>query len=550
MHQVGSERQRPAPQGKLRQRRGSCRDAIAAFCLFAFVCMFLVASGTASPSEPSDSNPLKNLSLEELGNIEVTTASKEPDEVWNTPAAIYVITSEEIRRSGYMTLPEIIRLAPGVEVQQLDSNKWAVGIRGFGSRLSKNVLVLIDGRSVYTPLFRGVYWEMQDVFIEDIDRIEVIRGPGGTIWGSNAVDGVINIIMKTARDTQGTFIAAGGGNVEQGFVDARYGGTSGNLAYRVYGKAFTRGPQFHTNGDNFDDWRRQQFGFRTDWNASPNDALTVEGDIYRSDVGSKLGVSYFNPPSLVNIEQTINLSGGDILGNWRHRVSEKTDIQVLAYYDHTYRNDINFRESRNTFDVDFIYHWQPNWNNIILGAGAHISPSTFTQVVPSVDFEPHNQTYSIYSGFLQDEITFLPNRLSLQLGAKLEDNSFSGFDFQPSARLLYTPRKQQTFWAAVTRAVRTPSRIEDNFQFNALAVPALPLYLRLIGDGNFVPETMLGYEAGYRQFFNPKVYVDVATFYNQYNHLLSVENFPRICGNYTCAHAPGTSDLFAEWAER
>ena len=213
---------------------------------------------------------------------------------------------------------------------------------------------------------------MQDVFIEDIDRIEVIRGPGGTIWGSNAVDGVINIIMKTARDTQGTFIAAGGGNVEQGFVDARYGGTSGNLAYRVYGKAFTRGPQFHTDGDNFDDWRRQQFGFRTDWSASPNDALTIEGDIYRSDVGSKLGVSYFNPPSLVNIEQTINLSGGDILGNWRHRVSEKTDIQILAYYDHTYRNDINFRESRNTFDVDFIYHWQPNWNNIILGAGAHI----------------------------------------------------------------------------------------------------------------------------------------------------------------------------------
>jgi iron complex outermembrane receptor protein len=525
MRQVRSERQRPTPPREVRKSRALHHDSTAGLRLFAVVCLSLIGSGLALPAQPSSSNPLKHLSLEQLGNIEVTTVSKEPDEVWHTPAAIYVITAEEIRRSGYLTLPEILRLAPGVEVQQIDSNKWAVGIRGFDSRLSKNVLVLIDGRSVYTPLFRGVYWEMQDVFIEDIDRIEVIRGPGGTIWGSNAVNGVINIITENAKDTQGILVSAGGGNVEQGFVNARYGGSTGNFSYRMYGKAFTRGPQFHTDGRNFDDWRRQQFGFRSDWGITAKDTLTIEGDIYHSDVGNKLGVSYFNPPSLVNIEQTIDLSGGDIVGNWRHRINDKSELQVLAYYDHTYRNDINFRESRDTFDVDFNYHWKPNRNNVILGAGVHVSPSTFTQVVPTVDFEPPKQTYSIYSGFLQDEITLLPDKLSLQVGTKLENNSFSGFDFQPSGRLLWTPGKQQSFWAAVTRAVRTPSRIEDNFQFSALAVPALPLYLRLIGDGNFVPETMLGYEVGYRQFFKPKVYVDVATYYNEYNHLLSVENF-------------------------
>lgn len=494
---------------------------------FSRVALMLTLSGCLmAESQPDQGNPLKNLSLEELGNVEVTSVNKEPDEVWHTPAAIYVITAEQIRRSGYRTIPQLLRLAPGVEVQQMDSNKWAVGIRGFGSRLSKSVLVLIDGRSLYTPLFRGVYWEMHDVFIEDIDRIEVIRGPGGTIWGSNAVNGVVNIITKNAKDTQGVVVAAGGGNVEQGFVDARYGGVSGNFAYRMYGKAFTRGPQYHKDGRNFDDWRRQQFGFRSDWDITANDSLMIEGDIYNADAGSKLNVSTFSPPAIFPVEGNVGISGGDIVANWKHRFSEKSDLQILAYYDRTNRNDLNYAESRNTFDVDLTYHRRAGRNNIILGAEAHVSPSSFTQLVPTVDFEPHDQTYRIYGGFLQDDITLVENKLSLQVGTKLENNSFSGFDWQPSARLLWTPRKQQSFWAAVTKAVRTPSRIEDNFQFNALVVPALPLYIRLIGDGNFAPEKMLGYEAGYRQFFSPRVYVDFASYYNSYDDLLSVENRP------------------------
>lgn len=498
------------------------------------LCAVLSLSMTApmmGKAQPEQGNPLKNLSLEELGNVEVTSVSKEPDEVWHTPAAIYVITAEQIRRSGYRTIPQILRLAPGVEVQQMDSNKWSVGIRGFGSRLSRSVLVLIDGRSLYTPLFRGVYWENHDVFIEDIDRIEVIRGPGGTIWGSNAVNGVINIITKNAKDTQGVLVSTGGGSVLQGFLDARYGGVSRNFAYRVYGKAFTYGPEYHKDGHNFDDWRRQQFGFRSDWSITSNDSLMLEGDIFRSDVGSKLNVSTFNPPAMYPVEGNVGISGGDIVANWKHRFSEKSDLQVLAYYDRVNRNDLNYGESRDTFDVDLTYHRRAGRNNIILGAGAHVSPSNFRQLVPTVDFEPHDQTYSIYSGFLQDEIVLVKNKLSLQVGTKLEDNSYSGFDWQPSARVLFTPTKQQSFWAAVTRAVRTPSRIEDNFQFNALAVPALPLYIRLIGDGNFVPEKMLGYEVGYRQLFRRSVYVDFASYYNSYDDLLSVENRPVVVEN-------------------
>src|SRR6266849_3953276 len=231
-------------------------------------------ASTPQNDQKSD-QPLKRLSLEQLGNIKTTTASKEPVAATRTPAAIYVITQEDIRRSGATSIPEVLRLVPGVEVARIDSSRWSIGVRGFGSRLSRSVLVLIDGRTVYTPLFAGVYWDVQDTLLADIDRIEVIRGPGGTIWGANAVNAVINIITKNARDTHGTLVSTGGGNVDQGSVGFRYGaGTGKNFSYRVYGKAFTRGPEFHTDQRQFDDWRMGQTGFRTDWDLHSRDTLT------------------------------------------------------------------------------------------------------------------------------------------------------------------------------------------------------------------------------------------------------------------------------------
>ncbi len=486
----------------------------------------LLAVGLARGQQPPPENPVKGLNLEQLATVEVTSVSKEPERAFRTPAAIYVITQEDIRRSGAKTIPDVLRLVPGVEVAQIDSNKYAIGIRGFVGRLSKQVLVMIDGRSVYTPLFAGVYWEMQDTLLEDVDRIEVIRGPGGTIWGSNAINGVINIITRRAQDTRGTLVSAGGGNVDQGFLHFRYGAGSDTASYRVWGKLFSRGPEFHTDGRNFDDWRRAQAGFRTDLKLGSRDELTIEGDGYDSIAGQKLGLSFYSPPALVNQEGNANLSGGNLLGRWRRTLSTRSDIMLQAYWDRTARDDLNFREIRNTFNVDFIHRIRLRRHTLIWGAGMRQSPSRFFQVVPTVDFEPHRQTYSLYSGFIQDEIALAPRRLSLTLGTKLEHNSFSGFDAQPSARILWTPSNRQSYWAAVTRAVRTPSRIEDNFRFDYLAAPSVPLFLRLIGDGQFTPEQMIGYEAGWRGRPATNWLIGIAGYYNQYDDLLSVENLP------------------------
>jgi iron complex outermembrane recepter protein len=483
-------------------------------------------SWASSDGDQQAGSSLKQLTLEQLGNVEVTTVSKEPEEVWKTPAAIYVITQQDIRRSGATTLPDILRLAPGVEVSQIDGDKWAVGIRGFEGRLSRSVLVLIDGRSVYTPLFAGVYWEVQDTLIEDIDRIEIIRGPGGTIWGPNAVNGVINIITKNSRETHGSMINAGGGNVDQGFLNGRYGAGTDKFSYRMYAKGFTRGPQFHSDDNSFDDWRMGQAGFRTDWRPTDRDNVTLQGDAYSTIEGEILGISYYNPPALINVQGNGYFSGENVIGHWRRALHSGSDLQVQVYYDRTDRQDLNYREIRNTFDLDFIHHFGVRRNDFIWGGGIRISPSHFFQTVPTVIFTPAHQTYNIYSGFVQDQITVVPDRLSFTIGTKLEDNSFSGFDAQPSGRLLWTPSSHQTIWAAVSRAVRTPSRIEEGFDFSDLAVPSLPLYLRLIGDGDFSPEQLLGYETGYRSYFKPNVYVDVALFYNQYSDLLSVENRP------------------------
>src|SRR5258707_530277 len=259
---------------------------------FAFLLSLMVPppnSGAQSADTENTAPPnLNQLSLEQLGNLEVTTVSKEPEEIQRTPAAIYVLTHEDSRRSGATSIPEVLRLVPGVEVAQIDSSTWAVGIRGFGNSFSKSVLVLIDGRNVYTPLFAGVDWKLQNVMIEDVERIEVIRGPGRTIWGTNAVNGVINIITKNSKDTQGTLVSVGGGNVDQGTGEFRQGGKFGrNINYRVYGMAFGRGPQFHSDHDNFDDWQLGKGGFRMDWDNRGSDSFTVQGDLYKGGVGQR-----------------------------------------------------------------------------------------------------------------------------------------------------------------------------------------------------------------------------------------------------------------------
>src|SRR5882724_6740217 len=519
-------------------RSSICRIA----AVGAFVLLLLLAvtdQMTRAQATQSNQNPpenLKQVSLEDLGQIEVTTASKEPVKASRTPAAIYVITQEDIRRSGATSIPEALRLAPGVEVARVDSNTWSLGIRGFESALSRSVLVLIDGRSIYTPLFAGVYWQVQDTVLEDIERIEVIRGPGGTIWGANAVNGVINIITKSTKDTHGMLVSMSAGNVDQGIAEVRVGGGNGKgFDYRVYGKGFIRGPEFHPGGSNFDHWKTGQLGFRTDWNLNARDSLTLLGDMYKGLDGERVAISLYTPQVREVFNGPHDVAGGNILGRWQRKFSKDSDLQIQGYYDRTSRYSPQLDEIRNTFDIDLLYHVTlKGRENLLMGVGGRWSPDVIVQKFATLDFQPHNETDSIYSGFLQDQFTLVPNKLALTIGSKFEHNNYSGFEIQPNARLLWTPTPHQTLWGAVTRAVRTPSRLDQDLQLTLLLQPANPtIYLRVVGSKNFSSEQLLGSEFGYRTLIAKKLYVDLAVFQNAYDDLygygqgtIFVENSP------------------------
>jgi iron complex outermembrane recepter protein len=484
----------------------------------------LVTQSLAAPQENATNGaPLKQLSLAQLGNLEVTTTSKEPEQVWKTSAAIYVLTQDDIRRSGATSIPEVLRLVPGVEVARINSSSWSVGIRGFGSAFSKSVLVLIDGRSVYTPLFAGVYWDVQNVMLEDVERIEVIRGPGGTIWGSNAVNGVINIITKNTNDTRGTYASTSSGNAAQSENQIRYGGGHGNdLNYRVYAMGFGRTPEFHPDGDNYDAWQMGQMGFRADSRPSDRDTLTVQGDLYKGNVGQQVGIGYYSPPEQLTVDGTQDVSGGNLLGRWRREISSTSDLQVQAYYDRTYRLGRQLGETRNTFDIDLIHHFMVKQRNeIIWGFGARWSLGDIIQTVPTVDFTPHHQGDNTYSAFFQDQIAILQNKLWLTLGSKFEHNIFTGWENEPSGRVLWAPTPHQTLWAAVTRAVRTPSRIDEDLQLTGFVSTPPSVYVCVCDNGKFVSETLLSYEAGYRKLVSSRLYLDIAAFHNKHNDLTS-----------------------------
>ena len=488
--------------------------------LFSTFIVTLSAQAASIPDETA--NPVKGMTLEQLGNVEVTTASKEPEQVWKTPAAIFVLTGDDIRRSGATSIPEALRLVPGVEVGRIESNGWAVGIRGSETNFSKAVLLLIDGRSVYTPLYAGVYWDVQDLVLEDIDRVEVIRGPGGTVWGPNSADGVINIITKSASETQGAMVSVLSGNVDRPIAEAQYGGKVGdNLSYRVYGKGFIREPEYHTSHNNFDGWNQERGGFRLDWRRDDHSNYILEGDVYGGNSPAETGPASFNN----------SVSGGDIVGRWRRTFENGSDIYLEGYFDRTVRGGNLYGETRNTFDLDFLHHLKiAERQDVSYGFGLNFSPNRFVQRSPGVNVSPNTETDYTNTGFVQDEIHFLDNKASLTAGAKFEDNNFSGFDVQPTLRALWNANPHQSFWAAVTRGVTTPSRIEEGFDLSAQISVNPPLYLAVVGNPLFQSETVLGYEGGYRQLLRKNLYIDLDVFHNNYDHLQSF-GVPTLIGN-------------------
>lgn len=498
-----------------------------------------------------EQNEALDLSVEDLLNVEVTSVAKKAQSLNDAPAAAFVISNEDIKRSGSTNIPDALRLAPGLDVARIDGNKWAVSARGFNGRRANKLLVLIDGRSAYTRSFSGVYWENQDVMMEDIDRIEVIRGPGATLWGANAVNGVINIITKNSSETQGGLVNAGGGNKEQGFGSFRYGAKLGEATTaRAYVKGSNRGQNtLQSGGKAGDDWSKVQGGFRLDSHLSIQDALTVQGDIYQSSINQLSSFSQLTPPFEFTENDKTSASGGNVLGRLQHTFSPTSDYSLQFYYDTYIRKDVAYNESRDTLDLDFQHRFALlDRNEIIWGLGYRFGHDKLLGKMIQNGTTPYNLNPvsvndQVVSGFIQDELTLIENTLWLTVGSKFEHNDYSGFEGQPSARIMWAPHNQHRLWAGVSRAVRTPSRAEQSLAALTRVIPpqALPFPpfgtppVAIISQGgtDFMSEEVISYEVGYRTTFSKSVSLDVTGFYNDYRDLrYSLQGTPSFNGAY------------------
>lgn len=492
------------------------------------------AATNAPPSSAEGPAMYKKMSLQELMDQDVTSVARQPEPYGQAPASIDVITSDEIRRSGASSIPEALRLADNLEVAQENANDWAISARGFNANLGNKLLVLIDGRSVYTPLYGGVEWNVQDYLLEDIDRIEVISGPGGTLWGANAVNGVINITTKSAADTQGLYVEGGGGSELRDFGGARYGGTlTSNVFYRVYGKYFDRNSEMLPDGNEASDSGKMgQGGFRIDADASTQNTYTLQGDLYAGleDMGA------------IGNE---GLNGGNVIGRWSHTFSDDSDTSLQLYYDRTHLaqpfaaipattfppiSDFpagDLIDNLDTYDLDFQHRFHlGERNNIVWGLGYRFTREIDEDTSEQVQFQPPDLDQNLFSGFAQDEIQLHKN-IFLTVGSKLEHNDYTGFEYEPSIRLQWNITDKQMVWAAVSRAVRTPSRYDTDLAVPSHIALTLPPpfvvpanYLQ--GNPNFASETVIAYELGYRAQLGSKISTSVSVYYNDYNNLEGV----------------------------
>ncbi len=511
------------------------------------------------------------MSMEDLMNLQVTSVSKHTQKVADAAAAIFVITQEDIRRSGATSIPEALRLVPGLEVARIDQNKWAIGSRGFNGRFDNKLLVLIDGRSVYTPLFSGVYWNVEDVMLEDVDRIEVIRGPGATLWGANAVDGVINVITKKAKSTQSAVVTAGAGTEERAAGGVRYGGKLGdNTYYRAYTKYFDWGPSAYPSGMTaHDGWDALRGGFRADWTPAGANSLTLQGDIYRTRFDETLTVASLSAPYSNTFPNDGKYSGGNILGRWNH-ASEGSSMSLQMYYDNTTITDHSlFGDHQNILDIDFQHGFHVGDSQQFVWGVGYRSIRDKNDASFTVSLKPNQVTLNQFSTFIQDEISLADNRLQITLGSKFERNEFTGFEIEPNARLLWNLTPNQSIWTAVSRAVRTPALTEEGLRLNSQVIPPgtpanptpLPAVVAVFGSQQFNSEDLLAYELGYRVQATSSVSLDIATFYNNYSNLRSAEPgapfvegspaptdivIPFVAGNKMSGGTYGV-ELFADW---
>lgn len=495
------------------------------------ICVALSASATVAAGNQQPihlaqlADDLPELTLPELMNLEVSSAAGKEQRIADTAAAVFVLTREDIRRSGATSIPDALRMVPGLTVARIDANKWAITSRSFNSRYANKLLVLMDGRSVFNTIYPSTFWDVQDTLLEDIDRIEVIRGPGATLWGSNAINGVINIITRAARMTQGTLATAGGGSEERLFGGIRHGGQLGSQAWwRGSVKYFQRDEAQGINGrDAADDWDVVRGGFRLDWLPNDGGTLTVQGDAYAGSAG--LAGSRFESSSSIPRPATSDaqLAGVNLLSRWESATgrTEKTSLQF--YYDWNRRRDFSFDEERHA--VDFKLQNRRSLGRrqeLVWGVGYNYTLSEFASS-PTVSLKPR-RTEHLHNLFLQDAIALIPDRLTLTVGARLEHNSYTDFELHPNVRLLAVLAEHHSLWGAISRAARTPSRFDREIRvLTPFAGGAPPVIAEVTGNPGFDAERVTAYEMGYRYHPAAEFGFDVAFFYNRYDRLRSFE---------------------------
>ena len=492
---------------------------------FSFIIICLLANLTYAEN-------LHELSLEELMNETVVSVSNKDSSLKETPAAVYVITSEDIKKSGFKTVPDVLRLVPGIHVAQISSNTWAVSARGFSTRYAEKMQVLIDGQSVYSNLFSGVHWDTINRIMEDIDRIEVIRGPGATLWGANAVNGVINIITKNSRDTQGGYFEMGAGSNEQAFGALRWGDKfSEDITYRIYTQANNYGPtDTHSGDERMDDWHVIQGGARVDWSISDFTELSLQADYLSSDdIGadwSTFNTAATPAPSLafpnLIVEEDQYARSANLLLKLSHEFSPSHKISIQTdYLGSARRTPIGDNES-DTYNFEFKHFYKlDQYRHLAWGLGVR---AIHDEVIgtPTFTMDSEHEHYDTYSGFIEYSTDLQPDKLTLILGTKLEENSYTGFEIQPNVRLSYKLSEKSVLWTAYSHVVRAPARFEEGavIRTAALVNPAtLPYHsaIQINGNSNVESEVLDAYEIGFRTQLKPELSLDVAVFYNDYS---------------------------------
>jgi iron complex outermembrane receptor protein len=489
---------------------------------------FLIAFA-GLPAYAAQMPDLTQKSIEDLMNIEVTSVSKKEQKTSQAAAAVFVISRDDIRQSGALNIPDLLRMVPGVDVAQINVSKWAITARGFNGQFSDKLLVLVDGRTVYTSTFAGVFWDNQNIPLDTVERIEVIRGPGAAVWGSNAMNGVINIITRSAEGTQGGYVVASAGNISTGPETIGYGGKLRGLgSYRVYGEGFHNNSLKTFDGhDGQDDWSLVDGGFRTDSVLSAKDSLTTEGETNRGNAGELVTTAIsLSPPVTATVPLHDRYSGWNLLSRWSHTISSHSDTSLQVSFDQTNRGDTTYSSGLSIFDIDFQHHvlWGDR-HDIVWGLGYRASVEDTTSTFQTA-LTPNNSLTQLFSSFVQDEVAILPDRVHLSLSARVDHNDFTGFDFQPSARLVFTPNSRNMLWSAISEADRTPSRANEGIRLNIAAFPGpgnLPILISLIGNPDKKDERLTAFELGYRSAWTSKFSVDSTVFYNRYRDVDSLE---------------------------